>query len=195
MTPTFLYLRGCPGSGKITVARVLERELGWRLFWIHDLDGICRIVKNHRIPRLMDEITAPIVRHLLAESHNVIYVRPSRDAETVNRVREIVGASNHRFVLVRLTAAYHDLWRRVTTRPRNDFRVHDKAGLDEYLDSRPETPIDGEHVIDTGNRSPQMVAGEIRRILEGRATDAELAEEARKWDDRELTPNDWEPVK
>ena len=81
---TFLYLRGNPGTGKITIARQLQQHLGWKIFWFHDLkNAVYNIVQEHRIPRLMDAITVPVIQHLLEKEEDIIYVRPSPDKETI----------------------------------------------------------------------------------------------------------------
>lgn len=162
---TFLYLRGSPGAGKHTVARILARRLNWKLFWLHDLDGICKVVGSHQIPRLMDEVTRPILQHLLAQEQNLIYVRPSRDAETVRRVRELVACSGRRFLPVQLMAPYATLVARVAARPEGDCRIHDEAGLKEYLSARPPSCLAGEVCISTDECTPARVAYRIEELL------------------------------
>lgn len=163
---TFLYLRGEPGSGKITVARILEKELGWTLFWLHDLDAICKIVGDHRIPRLMDEITIPIIRYLLKSKKNIIYVRPSRDSETVHLIQDLVNKdTDYNFKLIYLNATYETLCKRVSSRMENNYRIHTKDALDEYRGSRPKIHLPEEEIIRTDYISPEAVAAIIKSYL------------------------------
>ncbi len=108
MQKYFLYVRGNPGVGKITVARILEKELGWRVFWFHDVkNAVYNIVQEHRIPRLMDEVTAPIISRLLSKGDNIIYTRCSPDKETVDKVRSLVTSdASYTFLPILLTASY-----------------------------------------------------------------------------------------
>lgn len=165
MTPCLLYIRGEPGAGKITVARELEKSLGWKPVWLHDLDVVCRIVGEHPVPRLMEQVTEPIVRHLLARQKNVIFVRPSRDALTVNRMRHVASDEGARFVVVCLTASRETRLERVTSREASEFRIHDAAGLNEYQSARPEQPIDGEYRIATDEMCLAEVCLRIKGIL------------------------------
>jgi len=167
MTKHFLYLRGSPGVGKITVARMIEKELGWRVFWFHDLkNAIYGIVQEHRIPRLMDEVTQPVLRHLLDKGENIIYVRPSPDRETVESVEKLLAnKAGYTFHVVRLEASYEELLSRVSERD-DPFRISDKKDLDDYLGSRKIADIPGEHVIQTDHLSAEAVAAKVVKLLQ-----------------------------
>lgn len=167
--PTLLYIRGVPGSGKITVARILEKELGWTLFWVHDLDPVARVVGSHKIPRLMDDLCSRVIRHLANQEKDIIYVRPSRDAETVRRVYSVfAGRPEYRVVQVLLTASYENLVKRVTSRDCSDQRVKTKADLDDYLNARPGWVGEDSLVINTDDLTPDGVALMIKRAVEVR---------------------------
>ena len=158
----FLYLRGNPGTGKITVARALHALIGWKIFWFHDLkNAVFAIVQEHRIPRLMDAITVPVIQHLLEKGENIVYVRPSPDRETVENIRKTVAAyPEYAFHVVRLTADVETLHTRVTQR-EDPFRICTKEDLDAYLAERQVADIDDEHIVKTDGISPEDVAKEI----------------------------------
>lgn len=162
----FIYLRGQPATGKITVARILESKLGYKVFWFHDLKNVVfDIVKEHRIPRLMDELTVPIIKYLVDRGDNLIYVRPSPEEETVQSVLVAVGDNNdYDISVVRLNASYKELLRRVEGRD-DPYRISNKEDLDEYVNSRSVVDISGEIVIDTDGLSPEQVADEIIKLL------------------------------
>lgn len=168
---TFIYLRGQPGVGKITVARILEKELGWKVFWFHELkNAVYDIVKEHRIPRLMDELTVPIIRYLLDKEKDIIYVRPSPDQETIDNVRNVVlSKPNHRFVLIQLAASYDTLRERVLGRA-DPYRISTQEALDAYLAERSISKIDDEHIVETSGLTPQQVAHHIMELLQGQNT-------------------------
>ena len=152
--------------GKITVARLLEADLGWKVLWFHDLkNAVYSVVKEHRIPRLMDEVTKPVIKHLLGQGDNIIYTRCSPDKETVDGVRDLVMAhGNYTFRPVLLTASYNTLLERVSDRD-DPFRISSKQDLDGYINNRTTAKIDDELVINTDGLSPQQVAEQIKQAV------------------------------
>jgi DNA polymerase III delta prime subunit len=158
----FLYLRGTPGVGKITVARVLEADLGWRLFWFHDLkNAVVDIVKEHEIRGLMDSVSEPVMRYMMGQGHDVIFVRPSGGRKTIDGIRSIVHEyPQYVFHPVQLTATYDTLVERVTKRV-DPYRISNQAGLDRYLERSESSKLDDEHVVPTDGLTPEQVAADV----------------------------------
>lgn len=166
MAKRLLYLFGAPGTGKITVARILQERLGWKLFWLHDLDGVCKIVGRYPLPRLMDTVSEAVLREMMESGEDIIYVRPSRDLKTILGVLDLAKAQGYTTSLVRLWADDHTLIGRVSGREKSEFRISDADGLFRYFYERPSTEINqGEIVIDTANRTPEQVAEVILGLL------------------------------
>lgn len=168
MMPTVCYLRGAPGTGKNTVARIIERDLGWPRLWVHQLDSVYRVIGNYKVPRLTDTIMRAVANHLCEDGKDFLFVRPSRDSESVYSIRDMVMRFHpgYQFVAVKLTASYQTLVTRVTRRwAESPFRLTTKESLDEYLNARPESDFPGEHVIDTTALTPEQVAGRIKELL------------------------------
>lgn len=158
----FIYLRGTPGSGKITTARIVAERLGYRLFWFHDIkNAVQDIVGSREIHHLMDAVTKPIISTLLETGQSIIFVRPSLDRETVVGVRDLVlGNLRYGWHLITLTASYESLKKRVTNR-HDPNRIQDTAALDHYIAKRPFCPFEEETIIDTTNLAPDEVANRI----------------------------------
>ncbi len=163
----FIYLRGNPGVGKITVARILEKELGWKVLWFHDLkNAVYNIVKEHRIPRLMDQVTQPVIKHLLDQGENIIYTRCSPDKETVEGVKKTIdSAKDYVFHPILLTASYETLLERVSQRD-DPYRIGSKKDLDDYVNNRTTAPVEGELIIETDGLSAEQVAAKILALLD-----------------------------
>lgn len=170
MSKRLLYTYGEPGTGKITVARILRKRLGWRLFWLHDLDAVCAIVERYPLPRLMDRISLAVLEELMDDEQDIIYVRPSRDLDTVTKVLGLAESKGYAVYLFQLWATHETLVERVTARVKSEFRVSSRADLNVYLSARPPTSewrrCDG--FICTEDRTAEEVADEIQRLMEAK---------------------------
>lgn len=166
--PTVLYLRGCPGTGKKTVADILERDLGWPVLWVHLLDPIYKCIGEYKVPGLTDHLMQAVAAQIMcmASKRNLMIVRPSRDEGSVSLIANTAVHYCYTFLPIRLTASYATLCTRVTRRwHESPFRLTTKEALDEYLNARPEQPFPGEIVIDTDAMTPEQVAGRIKELL------------------------------
>ena len=169
MSNKLLYLFGEPGTGKITVARILQERLGWRLFWLHDLDGVCAIVGRYPLPRLMDKISLTVLEELMDGGENIIYARPSRDRETVERVQELSADRGYHCLPVRLCANYDTMVSRVSSRKPSPFRISSKGEFDQYSNDRPSTSLTvSAYTIYTGSVTADRVADEIQHKINAR---------------------------
>ncbi len=168
--PVCLYLRGVPGSGKYTVSRILERDLGWPRLWVHHFDAVYRAIGDYKVPWMTDRLMAVVAIELMNRGKDFICVRPARQAVALSYIVQETNRFGHDFIPVRLTASYETLVTRVERRRcgnESPFRLTSKEALDEYLDARPEQPFDGETVIDTDSLTPEQVADRIK-VLVGR---------------------------
>lgn len=168
LMPVVVYIRGAPGTGKRTVADLLERDLKWPVLWVHHFDAVYNAIGEYKAPSLTNKLMLATAQFMFERGKNFLVVRPSRDALSV-RIMAVDSTRyrhQYKFIPVRLTASYRNLCTRVTRRwHESPFRLTTKEALDEYLDARPEQPFDGEHVIDTDNLTPEQVAGKIKELL------------------------------
>ena len=173
MSRQLLYLFGEPGTGKITVARILQKRLGWKLFWLHDLDKVCAIVDRYPLPRLMDKISLDVLEELMAEGQDLIYVRPSRDVQTREGVRDLADLNSYVTYSICLWASYDTLVDRIESRENGSaLRISSKQGLDEYLSTRvPTLVVASEYLVHTENCIAAEVADEILDSIQIRTND------------------------
>jgi hypothetical protein len=163
MPRVFVFLRGEPGVGKITVARLLSRDLpSWDLLWFHDF---CRDEPaGGRASEDAERRVMAAVRESVGRRHDkrksVIYVRPARTAAAVNPVRAVAASADYHFLPIRLTAEYATLCERIRGRAEQ-FRVSTPAELDKYRAGRVLETVPGEVVIATDDLSAGQVAGKV----------------------------------
>ncbi len=166
--PVCLYIRGAPGTGKHTVARILERDLGWPMLWVHQFDAVYKAIGEYKVPELTDRLIEATADHLARQGNSFLIVRPSRGIAGLDRLWKRNSSHWFQYTItpVRLTAPYAVLAQRVTRRSyESPCRITTREGLDEYLGARPEESYPGEHVIDTEKLSPEQVAGRIKELL------------------------------
>ena len=169
---TLIFLRGEPGVGKLTTAKMLKDVLHWRLFHIHDLDPVARMFDGLGQARLLDDLTGAVLNHLFQSGESVIYVRPSRDLMTVERVLGLARFHGYRSLVVRLVASQETLEQRVTWRKDEEerkaggpTRVTTADGLRRYQNGRKLAKIEGELVVCTDAMSPAQVSVVIQDEL------------------------------
>lgn len=164
--PTVLYIRGSPGTGKRTIADIIERDLGWPVLWVHLLDPVFHAIGQYKVPTLTDKLMRNVAGWLMKEHRDFMIVRPTRDARSLEGIQAEAKSYDYTFLPVRLTASYATLCTRITRRwHESPFRLTTKEALDEYLNARPESEFPGEHVIDTDKLTPEQVAGRIKELL------------------------------
>lgn len=161
-----LYIRGEPGAGKITTARIVAQDLGWKLLWFHDFDFLRDLVGAKHADQVIGDAVYEVLKGVFRNQQDVIYVRPSRTPVTVERIRNLALLNGYEFILVGLTADYMSLSERVSTRKASKYRINSTEMLDEYL-SRPEHyEFPGQITIDTTNLSPIEVAVKIEEAID-----------------------------
>jgi shikimate kinase len=164
--PHVLYIRGCPGAGKHTVAKAVERLLGWPRLWSHHFDPVYRIVGDHRVPGLTDKLMRVTASYFMDQKRSLIVVRPSRQTWGMECIQRDALERKYSFIPVRLTATYETMLARVESRQNESpFRVNTREGLDEYLNSRNEEVFPGENVIGTDMITAEEVAAKIRELI------------------------------
>jgi broad-specificity NMP kinase len=168
-TKHFLFLRGKPGVGKITVAKLIEKELGWKVFWHHDLkNAVYDIVKDHHTSRLMDELMVLVLKFMMERGDNIIFVRPSLERETVEVVAKVLGGNpDYEVHVVRLEASYDTLADRISGRD-DPYRISNKKDLDDFFARKVVADIDGEHIIETDGLKPEDVAKKLLIYINSR---------------------------
>lgn len=161
-----LYLRGSPGTGKRTVADILERDWGWPVIWVHAFDAIYKAIGEYKVPDLTDKLIRDVASHLMSRKRDFIIVRPSRTAWGIENIKQAAKWYHCKLIVVTLTADTETLYTRVTRRwHESPFRLTTREALDEYLGERKGEAFDGEHTIDTTNLTPEEVAARVKELL------------------------------
>jgi broad-specificity NMP kinase len=159
----FLFIRGLPASGKISIAKKLEKKLGWKIIWLHSIkNAIFDIVKEHNLSELMRKVMEPITEYVLDSGNSIIFVRPATKTKTVLRMKKLVAKyPDYRFDLVTLVADQVELLKRARAR-KDPYRINNKTRLNEYMSrSGNIQPIKDELFIDTTNQSLKKTVDQI----------------------------------
>lgn len=176
---TLVYLYGPPAVGKLTVARELHRQTGFKLFHNHLTVDAVRPVFDFASPPFMEVIhrlrldvfeTAANHRVSLIFTNNSVWGIPngrSLFAAFAEEAKERVERAGGTVLFVQLTAATDALVERVGSASRRDLgklvKPERLLQLLAQLDSSPLHPDD--LVIDTGRLQPPESAAQVMAQL------------------------------
>lgn len=168
-----IHLNGWPGSGKLTVARIVARTLDARLLDNHTLhDVAARLSDRHtreywELYYQVREIAYKRVREL--PSHEVIVMtnalalESEREREAWAAVKALAQDRGAPLVSVTLQCSLDENVRRIASAGRHHSKLKDPAPLIEWrstLTLLTDASVRS-LVIDNTNRSPEHVANEI----------------------------------
>lgn len=168
-----IHLNGWPGSGKLTVARVVARTLGARLLDNHTLHDVAgRLCDRHtreywEVYYQVREIAYKRVRALPSHERvvmtNAFALENDREREGWAAVRALAVDRGVPLVAVTLQCSIDENVRRIASEDRRDRKMTDPVPLIEWR-STLTLLTDGSVpslTIDNTNRSPDHVADEI----------------------------------
>jgi predicted kinase len=175
-----VHLNGWPGSGKLTVARVVARKLGARLLDNHTLHDVAgRLCDRHtreywELYYQVREIAYKRVRalpfHETVVMTNAFALESDREREGWAAVKALAHDRGVPLVAVTLQCSLDENVRRIASEDRRDRKMTDPGPLIEWR-SALTLLTDGSVpslTIDNTNRSPDQVAddiaGFVRRI-------------------------------
>lgn len=176
--PQLVYLYGPPAVGKLTVAKALEAQTGYRLFHNHLTVNALREVFDFRSPafvevstRLRLDVFATAMRHGvdLIFTNNSAWrgFPPGAFLGFVEQARATTTAAGSDFLLVRLTASMETMESRVDAESRHEHgKLVDVERLRSLLAEVGEPVAQGTTLtIDTGAASPEAAAAVIASLV------------------------------
>lgn len=174
-----IHLNGWPGSGKLTVARVVARTLEARLLDNHTLHDVAgRLCDRHTLQywELYYQVRDVAYKRVRAlPSHEVIVMtnalalESEREREAWAAVKALAMDRGVPLVAVTLQCSLEENIRRIASEGRRDRKMTDPAPLIEWRSTLTLlTDISVRSLtIDNTNRSPDQVANEIVSFVRG----------------------------
>ena len=174
-----IHLNGWPGSGKLTVARVVARKLDARLLDNHTLHDVAGRLCDRHTPEYWElyyqvrDVAFKRVRAL--SSHEVIVMtnaltlESDREREAWAAVKALAVDRGVPLVAVTLQCSLDENVRRIASKGRHHGKLTDPMPLIEWR-STLTLLTDGSVrslTIDNTNRSPDQVADEIVGFVRG----------------------------
>lgn len=168
-----IHLNGWPGSGKLTVGRVLARKLGARLLDNHTLhDVAARLCDRHtreywdlyyQVRDVAYKRVRALPSHEVIVMTNALALESDREREAWAAVKALAMERGVPLVAVTLECSLEENVRRIASERRHHSKLTDPAPLIEWRSTL--TLLRDRSVrslsIDNTNRSPEQVADEI----------------------------------
>lgn len=176
--PIVIFIYGPIAVGKLTVAKVLSKKLGYKLAHNHHVNDFVEevFVRHTYEANFMKEF----LRYALLENmvkakidivtthcywHNFVSRTSLTDPQYVKTLEKKLTKLGAKFFPVHLKASNKELLRRVSMSSRKPFRkLHSKEKMREYLkklDLQTSPKLKNNFIIDNTNLSPQKVANVI----------------------------------
>lgn len=172
-----LFLHGPPAVGKLTVARELSRQTGWRLFHNHLVVDLALALYDFGTPGFIDfreQLWFSGIRRAIAEGlPGLIFTFNPENTVSQRCIDELfaeVALTGSQIVVIQLTASEATIEQRLVSDSRRQYRK--LVDLELYRKLRDEgkfrTPvIPKAHIrIDTERRTPGEAAAAISVMLE-----------------------------
>lgn len=176
--PTVIFIYGPIAVGKLTVAKILSKKLGYKLAHNHMLndlayglfdrqtfarDNLLEKFRFHLLENAVKEKVSFITTHCY--THDFVSKTGLSDPKYVQALEKKLTKLGAKFYPIHLKASSGELLRRVEMSSRKKFRkLKDKKIMREYLstfDWQTSPKLKNNLVIDNTNLSPSKVAGII----------------------------------
>lgn len=183
--PIAIILYGMVAVGKLTVARVLQERLGYRLTHNHLINDLVwsifdrgTLEGNRLIERLRYELYEEAIKQevsiIITHCYSHDYVSPTglSDPQYLHELEHRLEVAGARTFFVHLQAERSVLLERVEGESRREYRkLRDVSKMTEYLDSKDldiqtSAPIKNNVIIDTTNLEPVDVVKIIIKELQ-----------------------------
>jgi shikimate kinase len=183
--PVAIIIYGMVAVGKLTVAKALQKELGYKLTHNHLVNDLAwsifdrgTLEGNSLIERLRYEVYEEAVKHgvsvIITHCYDHNYVSPTglSDPEYLKTLEEKLENAGARTFFVHLQADKQALLERVQGESRHEFRkLTDVSKMEEYLeakstDARTSAPVKNNVVINTTAMTAEEVATMINHQLQ-----------------------------
>jgi broad-specificity NMP kinase len=165
-----VFIYGAPGTGKLTVAREIAKQTGFRLFHNHLTVDLAASLFEHGTPTYFD-----YVRHLRIEAFeraakadvNLVFTfwYSSISSSSVERYRNVIETAGGEILFVRLHCRPEILEQRVSSPSRQNWKISNVQELRDafaqyptsFVDTIPGTRLE----IDNSDLEPEVVAEQI----------------------------------
>ncbi len=169
-----IVIYGPPATGKLTVAREIEKMTGIKIFDNHATVDLALRLFKFRSPAFNDTVNGirmKMIEGAAKEGIDLIFTTTwlTGDYSNAHELDDAVGRYGGKVCYVYLTASRDELLRRVEGESRKNFgKIKDRATLEEFLRTHEvpaKAPIPGSHHIDTTKQSPSQTAQDVVRYF------------------------------
>jgi broad-specificity NMP kinase len=167
-----IFLYSAPGTGKLTVGRVLAQQTGFRLFHNHLTVDLAKTLFEFGTPAYLEYVRAlradALTRAAKANLDMIFTFWYSKDSiEGFNLYKNVVNTHGIELILVKLYCPPEVLLERVQSPERKGWKISSQEGLQNALENTdlefvlPQTRL----IVDTTKHTPEEAARAIHAVV------------------------------
>lgn len=169
-----IFIYGPPATGKLTIAKKLEKKTGYRIFHNHAVIDLCFATLNPKSKRFWPfarKLRLDIIKEVIKEDipGMIMTMAYTGESDFIQQVINTVKKEKGKVYLIKVNCDIETLKKRVANKSREKFgKVTSKKGLEKWFEK-----YDGDlifsgnenFILDTSKLSANQCADKILRYI------------------------------
>lgn len=164
-----IFIYGLPATGKLTIAREIEKRTNYRVLHNHDIIDVCFTTLDSKTKRFWPfarKLRLDLIKEAIKQeiSGLIMTMAYTGESDFIWQIMKLVEKEGSKFYLIKLTCDMKTLEKRVYDKSRKKYgKLKTKAALKGWFDKYGDITFPGKKsfVLDTSKLSAKQVADRI----------------------------------